>query len=364
MEKKEAMKILKEFHDKSALFSVRTALDTVIPELAESEDEKIIKDIISFLHSKNGYMNPDEDWDFHNRWLPWFEKQGKVKESLISQHDNKICKENDSLFPELAESDGERIRKELYKYFRDLQLSSDREFSPSTNIDEILAWLEKQGEKESDPRYENLEEILAADDIYQMSMNDEMVQEAKEKAVNALSGMCIGRLLGLEKQGEKSNIHQDAEDDLRRQSTIRILEYARSLDAYNQYGKESINKDIAWLEKQSEISSIIYNSSNIGKNEHKCSWSEEDDKIRKALIELVKYEGGSLKFLDNPFDDVPMDTMLDWLEKQGDRREQLINKACDVLVNCIEDYMFRNMEVWNEECKKQTLENIRKTLEE
>ena len=56
----------------------------------------------------------------------------------------------------------------------------------------------------------------------------------------------------LEKQGEKSNIHQDAEDYLRCQHTIRVLEYARSLDAYNQYGKESINKDIAWLEKQGE----------------------------------------------------------------------------------------------------------------
>ena len=41
------------------------------PELAESKEERIRKEIISFLHSKNGYMNPDEDWDFHNRWLPF-----------------------------------------------------------------------------------------------------------------------------------------------------------------------------------------------------------------------------------------------------------------------------------------------------
>lgn len=56
----------------------------------------------------------------------------------------------------------------------------------------------------------------------------------------------------LEKQGKQLNAHQDIEDNLRRQSTIQVLEYARSLDAYNQYGKESINKDIAWLEKQGE----------------------------------------------------------------------------------------------------------------
>ena len=52
-----------------------------------------------------------------------------------------------------------------------------------------------------------------------------------------------------------------------------------------------------------------------------------------------------------------------WLEKQSKQKEQLINKACNVLVNCIEDFMLRRMEIWDEECKKQTLENIRKTLE-
>lgn len=58
------------------------------------------------------------------------------------------------------------------------------------------------------------------------------------------------------------------------------------------------------------------------------------------------------------------DKWLAWLEKQGNQREQLINKACDILVNCIEDYMLRRMEVWSEDCKNQTLENIRKKLEE
>ena len=42
------------------------------------------------------------------------------------------------------------------------------------------------------------------------------------------------------------------EDDVRRKSTIQVLEYARSLDAYNQYGKADIDKNIAWLKKQGE----------------------------------------------------------------------------------------------------------------
>ena len=42
MEKETAMKILKELHGKS-LFAERTALETIIPELKESEDEKVKK---------------------------------------------------------------------------------------------------------------------------------------------------------------------------------------------------------------------------------------------------------------------------------------------------------------------------------
>ena len=59
------------------------------------------------------------------------------------------------------------------------------------------------------------------------------------------------------------------EDDMRRISTIQVLEYARSLDAYNQYGKADIDKNIAWLKKQGETSPILSNSSNTGKNKSK-----------------------------------------------------------------------------------------------
>jgi hypothetical protein len=46
------------------------------------------------------------------------------------------------------------------------------------------------------------------------------------------------------------NMFPNTENDVRRRSTIQVLEYARSLDSYNQYGKADIDKNIAWLEKQ------------------------------------------------------------------------------------------------------------------
>lgn len=48
MTQEEAIKILRDVHDK-ALFSVRNALETLIPKLAESEDERIRKGLIEAL---------------------------------------------------------------------------------------------------------------------------------------------------------------------------------------------------------------------------------------------------------------------------------------------------------------------------
>ena len=79
MDKEEAIKILKDFHDKSALFSVRTALHTIIPELYESEDERIRKELIDAI---NGLWDNDAlpmplSVKRKDAWLAWLEKQGE-----------------------------------------------------------------------------------------------------------------------------------------------------------------------------------------------------------------------------------------------------------------------------------------------
>ncbi len=110
----------------------------------------------------------------------------------------------DSIFPELKESEDGKIRKELVTFVKGMLECHDK---PNAERDEKyeswLAWLEKQGEKESDPRKCILDELLVADNIYQMSMNDAMVEEAKAKAIIALSNLEISKLLGFEKQGEQ-----------------------------------------------------------------------------------------------------------------------------------------------------------------
>ena len=49
---------------------------------------------------------------------------------------------------------------------------------------------------------------------------------------------------------------ENTEDNVRRVSIIKILEYAKSLDNYNQYGKEDIEKNIKWLKEQGGIKEL------------------------------------------------------------------------------------------------------------
>ena len=71
MTKETAMKILKELHSKS-LFAERTALETLIPELKESEDEKIRKALVRF-HKSTIDIDGIKGTDI----LAWLEKQGE-----------------------------------------------------------------------------------------------------------------------------------------------------------------------------------------------------------------------------------------------------------------------------------------------
>lgn len=76
MEKDEAIKILKDFHDESAIFSVRTALETLHPEFRESEDERIRKALIKGVESckASGWTNFGNNVDI-DVVLAWLEKQ-------------------------------------------------------------------------------------------------------------------------------------------------------------------------------------------------------------------------------------------------------------------------------------------------
>lgn len=81
------------------------------------------------------------------------------------------------IFPELKESEDEKIRKEIAEFIY-ITPFKPRDIKKK---ERWLTWLEKQGEK--DIKYNYLEDLLAFDNIYQMAMNDVTAEEAMNIAV-------------------------------------------------------------------------------------------------------------------------------------------------------------------------------------
>ena len=82
MNREEAIKIVKSHYPANKQM-LNEALEFLIPELKESEDEKIRKDLITFLDEiwhlgKNANFDKWDKSDCSN-WLAWLEKQGEQK---------------------------------------------------------------------------------------------------------------------------------------------------------------------------------------------------------------------------------------------------------------------------------------------
>lgn len=141
------------------------------------------------LYRKNGYKILTEEGK-----QIWLEKQAEKKDDnkLIWKHWSKGIAGN---------GDGKPIY--LIKHYNTYSISSCLSFECDyillSDLDKLIS------DGDVDVRYKYLEEILKADDIYQMSINDTMAEEAKSKAIEALSKLGIGKLLWFEKQDEQES---------------------------------------------------------------------------------------------------------------------------------------------------------------
>lgn len=90
MTKEEATKILKDFHDKSALFSVRTALETLCPELKEPDDREIKKALLNYM-TKMWENSLDDVCGVHvGDVIAWLERQGEQKPTWTKEDDVRL----------------------------------------------------------------------------------------------------------------------------------------------------------------------------------------------------------------------------------------------------------------------------------
>lgn len=175
------------------------------------------------------------------------------------------------IFPELKESEQENA------YIAFIKAAIEDYYDENNPLrKELVAWLEKQGEQK------HLE--LKAGHWYfchsaYCCRADHLTVKEGERFQCEKDGVVKGFVIkDPEKYFSEISVPHHSEDaqtdEVRRRSTIQVLEYARSLDNYNQYGKADIDKNIAWLEKQG--------LQNLAKSAKTCkdeqpAWSEDDE---------------------------------------------------------------------------------------
>lgn len=73
----------------------RADVQDFFPELTESEDELIRKEIIAFLKENLETGRAEETWSLSGleRWIAWLEKQGKSKWTESDEHHLRMCLE-------------------------------------------------------------------------------------------------------------------------------------------------------------------------------------------------------------------------------------------------------------------------------
>ena len=213
---------------------MKEVVEDIFPELKESEDEKIRKELIQFFSDKD-----EEDYEgLHPRAqiVAWLENQGQVKESIISQHENKICKESDDSLT----SENERIRKAMIDFFKHEREEGVTVLHYGANIECMIAWLEKQGEQ---PK------------------NNDVCNNCDQQ------GSCVSPcpMKLVEKQGEQKLAEWTAEDEEELKIALNTLEEA---------GQYSSAK---WLKNVCLVPQTIQNP----------AWSEEDKNVVNLILSIV-----------------------------------------------------------------------------
>ena len=143
MTREKAIKIVKEFINSTCLHLVdQEALETLIPELRESEDERIRKELINFFTIENWHGDVPFNDKCGKKYLAWLEKQKEQKPSEWSEEDEKMrCNILNVLTSTLVYTIGSH-RTSTYKYNNEIEWlkSLKPQWKPSEEQMEALLW--------------------------------------------------------------------------------------------------------------------------------------------------------------------------------------------------------------------------------
>ena len=227
------------------------------------------------------------------------ERASNLHKDAVEMENNMVTKTCEVIFPELVESEDESIRKNLIELL--LDTPSQDIISHHLELSKVLSWLEKQGKETSwKPSKEEM------DALYGLAYITNQYDEHKEKVITRLYQDLKREFFN---GSSYENMFPNTEDGVRRRSTIQVLEYARSLDTYNQYGKADIDKNIAWLEKQCEQKPFDYDIKEALRTEYEkgridaiaemqVAWNEEDEINYDYALAACIYYGKAKGYTD------------------------------------------------------------------
>ena len=144
--------------------------EEIFPELKESEDEKIRKEIISIL--RNAYWTSNRNR--FNKLVAWLEKQGD-KDKLIQELGEYKVKYTQEVLEKyinsMSNKDDERLRKTTIAFLKDFVEKGYE------NAVECIDWLEKQGKQLADknkPKFEVGDWVvfITSESVYQVEKKE------------------------------------------------------------------------------------------------------------------------------------------------------------------------------------------------
>ena len=348
-----ALKVIKECNpDENGFITIYP--QEIFPELTESEDEKIRKDILSFAQSMLKLNIEKTQKDRFESWVTWLENQ-KGKDSLIKElgeykakyiqetigeklneisntqesedkrekscervasyengwkdavdkaltwigynNNNGGCvfvgwKEDFKKF--MRESEDEKIRKELITWLK----NSEGQTLPIDKYNAAIVWLEKQGKQKQES------------EVYELGIKE---------------GIRIKNKEWLEKQKEDRFVIDECNDEIMRNAAIDACKYM--VDNFENSTKQ-YEDAIAWLKKQGKDDSdeLYKKMFSAYDSQVRVSEESEDEKIRKAIIGYIDH--GQHYGVSNT-------DMITWLERQKPMEwskddEQIKNQLIDI----------------------------------
>ena len=246
----------------------------------------------------------------------WKEKSGMPKDKQGILND---------IFPELKESEDERIKHEIKVVLANTDLS---QFALEYTFADMLAWLEKQGDKDSQVKLPlfTFDDILALQCCMETAKKVQEDKDLYERLVSLHDR--VHDAYHLEKQGEQNPqrmISAEAKEALYDKPVGKAEQFDK-YEGLSDFERTLADICIGWIGEEPGWKQYIKDNSDVllriatekfksvqdAPSEQKPAWSEEDERILDALITSLNNEvfAGRLKTLKG----IGVSSVINWLK--------------------------------------------------